>query len=109
MREIVYHNELGEVVKIQLPLFDNGMKPTGSAYSDRLFQWDSEKYNRCSEKHFGDRSHYWYNREPDAIQKFLSDYFGFEVILCKVETQKNHSNGYPLWYFEYRRVDDGNS
>ena len=42
-----------------------------TVYSDRLYQWDYEKYNKLCEKHFGDKGQYFSNRNPKNIENFL--------------------------------------
>jgi len=44
--------------------FDNGIKPNETIYSDRLFQFDSKKYNQLSQKHFENEGQYWGGRDP---------------------------------------------
>lgn len=73
-----------------------------SVYSDRLFQWDPDKYDSLCVKHFGDEGQYFNNREPDAIQEFLREYTGRETLeLIAIEEGANVSNGYPYWVFHY--------
>ena len=37
-------------------IYNNGIEPNDTVYSDRLFQWDSKKYNKLCKKHFGDET-----------------------------------------------------
>ena len=84
-------------------IYNNGIEPNDTVYSDRLFQWDSKKYNKLCKKHFGDESQYWSNREPQKIESFLRDYIGNKkIILCRIEQQENKSTGYPLWRIDYK-------
>lgn len=84
-------------------IFDNGQKASDTVYSDRLFQWDSEKYNRLCAKHFGNTGQLWNNRDPKKIELFLRDYCDNQsLILCRIEEHKNMSTGYPLWRFDYK-------
>lgn len=46
----------------------------GTIYSDRLLQWDRNKYNELSKKHFGNEAHIWFNRDPEKIEAFLRDW-----------------------------------
>jgi hypothetical protein len=83
--------------------FDNGQTPTGTIYSDRLFQWDSKKHDCLCKKHFGNESQYWSGREPKTIELFLRDYTNNQnLILCSIEELENHATGFPLWRFEYK-------
>lgn len=83
-------------------LFDNGKKPNDTIYSDRLLQWDHNKHDRLCKKHFGNTSQYWNNRKPKKIEAFLRDWANDEsIVLCRVTEYLNHSNGYPLWRFDF--------
>ena len=74
-------------------------KANGSAYTDRMWQWDYEKYNELCQKHFGDKGQTnWLYREPKAIEAFIRDYNDDQtLILTKVVEYCNASNGYPVW------------
>ena len=77
------------------------IKPSGSVYSDRLFQWDSEKYNTYCKKHWGNHGQY-FSETPEKIEAFLRDYFSEpKLILCRVMQTCNKSSGYPIWIFSY--------
>ena len=80
---------------------DANLNQSIAAYSDRLFQWDSEKYNKCCEETFKNKGQYFYEREPEEIQKFLSLYFEKEVKLTAVVQACNQATGYPYWIFLY--------
>jgi len=82
--------------------YDSGEKSTDTVYSDRLYQWDPEKYNELCKKHFGNMGQYWSNRKPKLIEAFLCDYIGKPVTLTKVELTENVSTGYPIWIFFYK-------
>lgn len=72
------------------------------AYSDRLFQWDTKKYNSLCEKHFGNTGQYFSRRNPSTIESFLRDYFdNQELRLIVIQEGCNVSNGYPFWVFHY--------
>lgn len=71
-------------------------------YSDRLRQWDWDKYNELCRKHFGDEGHYWDQRKPEAIEAFLRDWTDNPNLkLLMIEQQCNHATGYPLWRFDF--------
>ena len=54
MNTVIYNNEDGMYSSFNSPcIFDNGKKAESTVYSDRLFQWDSKKYNKFCKKHFG--------------------------------------------------------
>lgn len=44
---------------------------TGTAWSDRLLQWDYEKTRKLMTKHFGGQGDYYYERTPEQIESFL--------------------------------------
>ena len=82
--------------------FDNGMKSTGSVWSDRMLQWDYNKHNELCQKHFGDKGQIWEGRSPDQIELFLRDYLEKpNLILCRVIEEVNSANGHPVWCFTY--------
>ena len=72
-----------------------------TVYSDRMFQWDSEKYNKCCDEIFGNHGQYFDNRNPDKINQFLNKYFGKEVKLTAILQYCNVSTGFPYWRFIY--------
>ena len=70
-------------------------------YSDRLYQWDSQKYNMCSQEVFQNQGQYFSKREPNKIEKFLSLYFGKSIKLKAITQGCNQATGYPYWVFFY--------
>lgn len=71
-------------------------------YSDRLFQWDSAKYNKLCLKHFGNEGQYWDNRSYKKTQAFLRDYYNNQKLkLIGIMTGCNVSNGFPYWIFMF--------
>jgi hypothetical protein len=71
-------------------------------YSDRLLQWDYQKYNELSEKHFGNKSQNWYDRQPEKIEAFLRDWCEAPNLkLVLVMEYCNQSSGYPVWRFDF--------
>ncbi len=73
-----------------------------TVYSDRLLQWDYEKYNRLSVKHFGNKGQTFSDREPKKIEAFLRDWCDApELKLVFVMEYCNASSGYPLWRFDF--------
>lgn len=77
---------------------------TATLYSDRLYQWDSEKYNELCKKHFGDKGQIWSGRSVETTEKFLAEYLDKESVkvIAMIEGC-NVSNGYPYWcmYVKY--------
>lgn len=85
------------------PLMEVGREPT-SVYSDRMYSWDSEKYNRCTKEVWGDNRQYFEqsNTKPADIERFLRLYNDNESVqLFAVIRYVNQSNGYPVWRFDY--------
>lgn len=74
-----------------------------AVYSDRLYQWDSEKYNRCCQEVFANKGQQFYQREPKEIEKFLSMYFEERIKLTAVMQGCNQSSGFPYWIFLYEK------
>ena len=82
-------------------IYISGVEPTSSVYSDRLFQWNPEKYNRCSREVWNNEGQDFSARVPDDIEKFLRKYFEKEdLVLCQILQGENHSSGYPVWRFD---------
>lgn len=76
---------------------------TNGVYTDRLLQWGFDKHNALCQKHFGERSQYWADREPEKIQDFLRDYLGDPaLVLVEVVEHCNQATGFPLWYLAFR-------
>ena len=73
-----------------------------AVYSDRLFQWDPEKYNICHKEVFKDGSQYFYQSNPEEIEKFLSIYFDKQIKLTAVVEGCNQAYGNPYWVFFYK-------
>jgi len=69
------------------------------AYSDRLLNWDWDKYNECVMEVWGNKGQIFYNRTPKDIEKFLSLYYDKEVKLTMIMEGCNVSNGFPYWIF----------
>lgn len=72
-----------------------------SVYSDRLMQWDYEKYKRCCMETWGKETSYFRNGNPKYVEKFLSLYFGKKIILTAIMEGCNYYNGYPYWLLFY--------
>jgi len=63
-----------------------------AVYSDRLYQWDTAKYQRFDSKNVS------------GIRKFLSMYFYKEIELTAIMQGCNHISGFPYWIFFYREL-----
>lgn len=70
-------------------------------YSDRLWEWDPEKFGDCHEKVFGTRGQGFNRKDTEGISRFLSLYFGENVRVIRVFEEVNAFNGYPYWRFCY--------
>ena len=76
--------------------------PDNTVYSDRLYRWDTEKYNRLCRRYWDDEAQHFYERHPKQIEAFLRDYFGHpNLILTLIEQQCNQATGFPVWRFDY--------
>lgn len=73
-------------------------------YSDRLMQWDYEKFNNCCKIVWNNEEQMFYNRTPESIEKFLSLYLDEEITLTVIMEGCNVSNGYPYWIFYYESL-----
>lgn len=75
---------------------------TSSVYSDRMIQWDYQKFTKLREKHFGNGGQYFGGRNPAKIESFLRDYFDQpQLRLVVIQQCCNVSSGYPIWIFQY--------
>lgn len=76
-----------------------------SVYSDRMMQWDWDKFHDSCQEVFGDKGQLFNvpDRSPELIEKFLQLYFDEpELQLIAVEEGCNVSNGYPYWVFHFK-------
>lgn len=72
---------------------------TGTAYSDRLREWDCEKYDTLSEKYGNPAS--MNKKNPAEIEKFLQDYNNEPKLKLILIMEYCRNNGYPVWRFDY--------
>jgi hypothetical protein len=72
-----------------------------SAYTDRMNQWDPEKWKRAA----GGRMRNYGSTPVNqaAAQKVVKIYFGAEFECCGFIQSVNVSSGYPLGVFMYRK------
>lgn len=81
----------------------HGDKPDiHSAYTDRLYQWDAEKHDRCAREVWGNAGQYWDRRTPADIAKFLRGYYGREVRVLALVHYTNAASGYPVWRIDWQ-------
>lgn len=75
---------------------------TGTVYSDRLFQWDYEKYNRCMNQVFGNEKQMFDPHDHEKIEQMLRLYMEEPDLKLILQMKYcNKSSGYPLWRFDY--------
>jgi len=72
-------------------------KHDDGAYSDRLMQWDGDKYLEAWKVVTADKG------TSRAIQEFLSNYHGYPVELTCVIYQTNRSSGYTVAYYMWKK------
>ena len=82
-----------------IEFFDMKPQDMSVAHSDRLDQWDRDKFDHAC-KLVGGINSFDYN--PEIAQKFLSVYFDKEIKLLAIEKACNVGNGYPYWIFYYK-------
>lgn len=72
-------------------------------YSDRLLQWDYDKFNACCQQVWGNTRQNFYNRTPEEIERFLSIYLAKSVKLTRITQETNASTGCPYWRFDIKK------
>lgn len=77
-----------------------GVESKHSEHSDRLYQFDPEKFDVCRMKVFGNHSQY-FDEPSEKIEQFLCEYLGKKIILVRNTKYINASSGYPYWRFDY--------
>ena len=83
-----------------------GVRTEGATgvYSDRMFQQSPSKFNVCCQEVWGNTGQYFDSRCPYEIEKFLQLYYeDLTIKLTWIVEDCNVSNGYPLWYFQFKR------
>ena len=80
---------------------DFNMNSYSGVYSDRLWEWDSAKYDRCCQEVFKNTGQRFDSREPKQINKFLNLYFGKRIKLTAILQGCNQWSGFPYWVFLY--------
>ena len=81
----------------------NFSQTTDCLDSDRLMQWDYDKFNACCNEVWGNTGQMFYNRSPEEIEIFLRKYLGIALVLTGVEIACNACNGYPYWSFYFKK------
>lgn len=85
---------------------DYNQNTSDTVYSDRLWQWDSKKYNTCCMEVWGNKGQSFHGRKPKEIESFLNKYFGRKVKLTAIMEGCNVSNGYPIWSFHFETTEN---
>ena len=82
--------------------FDNNAEPKHSVYSDRMYGWNSKKYNECCRSIWNDESQVFYDdRTPEEVERFLRAYTEDETLtLCRI-IRYERIDGYSVWRFDY--------
>lgn len=79
-----------------------------TVYSDRLWQWDPEKYEFARQKVFKDKGQVFWGETKKKCSEFLSLYFGREIKVINMYDHENVSNGMPLTRFDCIDVEKAN-
>lgn len=72
-----------------------------SSYSDRMQQWDPDKFKECWKKVSTGQGIYAANKDPVTVNKFLNLYFGYEVKITAIMQGCNKNSGFPFWLYIY--------
>jgi len=73
----------------------------GSAYSDRMWQWDHEKMQRCTAEHIGGP---FYRATEEQMSAFLSAYFDKPLKFVALWQGNNAASGYEYYLFFWREA-----
>ena len=76
-----------------------------SLYSDRLYEWDREKYNDACRQIWNNQGQMFYvgERSPEETERFLQIYTRDpELKLLSIFRYTNQSNGYDVWRLDVR-------
>lgn len=74
-----------------------------SEHSDRLFQFNPEKFNKCRMNVFGNTSQYFDFVPSEKIEQFLCEYLEQKIALVRITKYMNVSSGFPYWRFDYAK------
>lgn len=83
-------------------LFNNGKKPTDTLYSDRMWEWDMEKYDKIATKVFGKPAQIWSSYTTEQIEQLISEYLGEEIEVCFIEVNITYS-GYSIYRADFKK------
>lgn len=98
-----YRDTIDFVNKEELSKYKNNGVKISTTYSDRLYSWDSKKYDDSCKKVWNNVGQFFRQRceNPEKIQEFLSLYFDKKCELLAVVTTENRNTGYPVSCFYY--------
>ena len=81
---------------------NNSVTPNATDYSDRLWEWDHEKYDRCMKEAAGDTAQIVSHHSAEKLERFLQLYHECdELKLSAIVEGCNVSNGYPYFVYKY--------
>jgi len=82
-------------------------KGASVVYSDRLWQWDNKKFDRCMEDS-GLQGQIYFDRNPSKVEDFLRRYYDDkELILEAIGEGCNVVKGFPYWVFWFTTPKKG--
>ncbi len=114
IEEVIYFDGNGVMIGYDFARYDGGIiqygfgnneKASESVYSDRLYGWDSKKYNETCQKIWGNQGQAFYSdRHPEDVEKFLRIMLDNEnLTLVRILRYENTSNGFPYWRFDFKK------
>ena len=86
----------GKTKRANTYLYDSCKKCNGGMYSDRMWQWESDKMERACKLMSGG----WHNSTPESVNLMLNEYLGKQVELTQLITMQN-AGGFDLYYVAY--------
>jgi hypothetical protein len=81
--------------------FMQGDETVGGVYSDRMQQWDPEKWSEAMRG----RKQNWQTMSAQEAKEIIWAYYGSDYELVGYATECNVSNGYPLGIFFIRKTE----
>ena len=82
---------------------DDYQKTTDACFSDRMRQWDYDKFKKCVASVWPsnpDRQSF-HGVLPEDVEKFLNLYFERETKLTAITQEYHKGHGYPIWCFYF--------
>lgn len=82
-------------------------KGCSATYSDRLRQWDHDKYRECTsivyQTHTGS-DYCWRNMTLEQCSKWMSLFYSKKIQVCAIAEECHQGNGYPIWIIFHKDV-----